>query len=109
MGCSTPGSPVFHDLAQIHAHWISYAIQPSHPLPPPFPFALLLSQHLFFIHLPLSGFNWQHMSLVPHSSWDLSSPTRDGTCIPRTARILNHLATSEAPTFNLKTEKKGHA
>ena len=33
--CSTPGFPVHHQiqkLAQTHAHWVSDAIQPSHPL-----------------------------------------------------------------------------
>uniref|UniRef100_A0AC11D8X8 CWC27 spliceosome associated cyclophilin n=1 Tax=Ovis aries TaxID=9940 RepID=A0AC11D8X8_SHEEP len=36
MDCSTPGRPVPHhlpELAQTHVHWISDAIQPSHPLP----------------------------------------------------------------------------
>ena len=38
--CSTPGFPVHHpllDLVQTHVHWISNALQPSHPLssPPP--------------------------------------------------------------------------
>ena len=35
MDCSTPGFPVHHqlpELAQIHVHWVSDAIQPSHPL-----------------------------------------------------------------------------
>ena len=48
MNCSTPGLPVLHWLpqfAQIQVHWISEAIQWSHPLPPPFPLALSLSQH----------------------------------------------------------------
>ena len=43
MNCSTPGFPVHHELlelAQIHVHWVSDAIQPSHPLSPPL---LLLS------------------------------------------------------------------
>ena len=46
--CSTPGSFVFHylpELAQIHAHWVSDAIQPSHPLSSPSPPAFNLSQH----------------------------------------------------------------
>ena len=33
--CSTPGFPVLHpllELAQIHIHWVGYAIQPSHSL-----------------------------------------------------------------------------
>ena len=35
MDCSTPGFPVHHqlpELAQTHIHWVSDAIQPSHPL-----------------------------------------------------------------------------
>ena len=38
MDCSLPGFPVLHHLlefAQIHVHWVSDAIQPSHPLPSP--------------------------------------------------------------------------
>ena len=45
---STPGLPVHHQLlefTQTHVHPVSDAIQPSHPLSPPSPFALNLSQH----------------------------------------------------------------
>ena len=38
--CSTPGSSVLHqvpELAQLHVHWVSDAIQPSHPLLSPSP------------------------------------------------------------------------
>ena len=48
MDCSMPGFPVLHyllELAQTHVHWVSDAIQPSHPLSPPSPLALSLSQH----------------------------------------------------------------
>ena len=48
--CSTPGSPVHHQLpepAQTHVHQVSDAIQPSHPLSPPSPPAFNL--------LPASG------------------------------------------------------
>ena len=48
MDWSTPGFPVLHyllELAQTHVYWISDAIQLSHPLPPPFPSALNLSQY----------------------------------------------------------------
>ena len=48
MDCSMPGFPVHHqllELTQTHAHWVSDAIQPSHPLPSPFPPAFNLSQH----------------------------------------------------------------
>ena len=50
MDCSTPGLPVHHQLpesTQTHVHWVSDAIQPSHPLSSPSP-ALNLSQHQDF-------------------------------------------------------------
>ena len=46
--CSTPGLPVHHqllELTQTHVHWVSDAIQPSHPLLSPSPPAFNLSQH----------------------------------------------------------------
>ena len=48
MNCSTPGLPVHHQLPEFtetHVHWISDAIQPSHPLSSPSPPALNLDQH----------------------------------------------------------------
>ena len=51
MDYSTPGFPVLHnllDFAQTHVHWVSDAIQPSHPLFPPSPPALNLFQHQGF-------------------------------------------------------------
>ena len=48
MNCSTPGFPVHPyllELAQAHVLWVDDAIQPSHPLSPPSPPALNLSQH----------------------------------------------------------------
>ena len=48
MNHSTPGLPVYHQLpesTQTHVHWVSDAIQPSHPLSSPSPPALSLSQH----------------------------------------------------------------
>ena len=47
-GWEHPGSSVLHclpELAQTHVHWVSDAIQPSHPLSPPSPPAFNLSQH----------------------------------------------------------------
>ena len=46
--CNTPGFPVLHYLSgftQTHVHWISDAIQPSHPLSPSSPSAFSLCQH----------------------------------------------------------------
>ena len=48
MDCSTQGFPVLHQLpefTQTHIHWVSDAMQPSHPLSSPSPPALNLSQH----------------------------------------------------------------
>ena len=51
MHCSMPGFPVLHcllEFAQTPVHWVGDTIQPSHPLPPPSPSALNLSQHQGF-------------------------------------------------------------
>ena len=48
MDCSMPGFLVLYhlpELAQTHVHWVSDAIQPSHPLSSPSPPALSISQH----------------------------------------------------------------
>ena len=48
MNCSTPGLPAHHqhpEFTQTHVHWVSDAIQPSHPLLSPSPPAPNPSQH----------------------------------------------------------------
>ena len=48
MDCSVPGFSVHYqlpELIQIHVHWASDTIQPSHPLSSPFPPAFNLAQH----------------------------------------------------------------
>ena len=48
MDCSMPGLPVHHQhlaFIQTHVHWVSDAIQQSHPLPSSSPPAFHLSQH----------------------------------------------------------------
>ena len=48
MDCSMPCFPVLHylpEFAPTHVYWVSNALQPSHPLSPPSPLALNLSQH----------------------------------------------------------------
>ena len=48
MNCSMPRLPVHHQLlefTQTYVHWVSDAIQPSHPLLTPSPPAFNLSQH----------------------------------------------------------------
>ena len=49
MDCSTPGFSSLHyllEFTQGHVHWVSDAIQPSHPLSSPSPPAFNLPQHL---------------------------------------------------------------
>ena len=72
MNRSTPGLPVHQQLpksTQTHVHWVSDAIQPSHPLSSPSPPALNLSQHqgLFkwvsyegSLYFALKGNNYEH-------------------------------------------------
>ena len=48
MDCNTPGFPVHHqlpELAPTHIHWVSDAIQPSHPVSSLSPPAFSLSQY----------------------------------------------------------------
>ena len=61
MDCSTPGFPVLHhlpELAQTHAYWVRDAIQLPHPLSPPFPLALRLSQ-LQSLFQWIGSVNWK--------------------------------------------------
>ena len=69
MNCSTPGLPVHHQLpefTQTHVHWVSDAIQPSHPLSSPSPPAPNPAQHQ-------SLFQWAN-SLI--TSVKATSPNR---------------------------------
>ena len=80
--CSTPGFPVHHQLpehVQTHVHRVSDAIQPScHPLSPPSPPALSLSQHqgisqrflfLFFLFNFILFLNLKHcISFAKHQN-----------------------------------------
>ena len=68
MVCSPPGFPLHHQLlefTQIHTHWVSDAIQPSHPLLFPSPLALNLSQHQ-------SLFKWVSSSHQVPKYWSFS-------------------------------------
>ena len=50
MDWSIPGSPVHHqlpELAQMHVHWVSDTIRPSHPLSSPFPPSIFPSIRVF--------------------------------------------------------------
>ena len=66
--CSTPGFLIHHqllELAQTHVHWVSDAIQPSHPLSSPSPPAFNLSQHKGHFQRVSSSY---HVAKVPGGS-----------------------------------------
>ena len=61
MNCSTLGFPVYHqllELAQTHVHWVSDAIQPSHPLLSPSPPAFHLCSIRVFSSEPVFHIRW---------------------------------------------------
>ena len=61
MNRRTPGLPIHHQLpefTQTHVHWVSDAIQPSHPLSSPSPPALNLSQHQGFSNESALRIRW---------------------------------------------------
>ena len=78
MNPSTPGLPVPHQLpefTQTHVHWVSDAIQPSHPLSSPFPPAPNSSQHQSLFQWVNSSHemakecsNYCTISLISHAS-----------------------------------------
>ena len=58
MKCTTTGSPVLHylpEFAQIHVHWVSDGIQPSHPLSSPSPLAFNFPQHHLMSHFSFTS------------------------------------------------------
>jgi len=68
MSCSIPGFRVLHyllEFAQTHVHWISDAIQPSHPLLSPSPPTFNLSQHQGF-------FQWVNSLHQMAKNWSFS-------------------------------------
>ena len=70
MGCSTLVFPVFHcllEFAHTHVHWVSDAIQPSHPLSSPSPLTLSLSQHELELHIRWPEYWGFSISVSPSS------------------------------------------
>ena len=59
--CSMPGLPVHHQLlefTQTHVHWLGDAIQPSHPLSPPSPSALIFPSIRIFSNESVLHIRW---------------------------------------------------
>ena len=70
MDCNMPGFAVLHYLlgfSHVHVHWISDAIQPSHPLPP-----LLLLPSIFPSIRVFSSDSTPHIRLPKYWSFSIS-------------------------------------
>ena len=108
MNCSMPGLPVHHQLlesTQTHVHWVSDAIQPSHPLLSLCPHALNLSQHQGLFQLVSSlnkvskvlEFQLQHQSFQWTPRTDLLQDGLVGSpCSPRDSQ-------ESSPTLQFKS------
>ena len=80
MDGSTPGLPVHHQLSefsQTHIHWISDAIQPSHPLLSPSPPAFNLSQHQGLFQWVSSSHQVKIMASGPITLWQIDGETME--------------------------------
>ena len=81
MDCSRPGFPVPHcllEFAWVHVHWISDAIQPSHPLSPSSLSAFNLAKHLshsFLLLLLLSRFSHVRLLATPWTAAHQAPPS----------------------------------
>ena len=70
--CSTLGLPVRHHLLefpQTHVHWVSDAIQTSHPLSSPSPLTFCLSKHQYLMLLMLGGIGGRRKRERQRMSW----------------------------------------
>ena len=108
MDCSMPGLLVHHQLLEItqtHVHWVSDAIQPSHPLSFPSPPTFNLSQHqglftwvssshqvakVLEFQLQLQSFHWIFRTDLLYD-WLVGSP-----CSPRDSQ-----ESSPTPQFKI--------
>ena len=109
MNHSTPGLPVHHQLpesTQIHVHWVTDAIQPSHPPSSPSTPALSLSQHqglfkwvssshqvakVLEFQLQHQSFQWTPKGLISFRMDGVGSP-----CSPRDSQSLLQHHSSKA-------------
>ena len=106
MECSVPGFPVLHyllEFAQTHAHWVSDVTQSSHPLSPPSPLALNLSQHQGLFQWVCSSYQVakllelqsQHQSF----QWIFRANLFDFFVVQRTLKSLFQYHNSKASFF----------
>ena len=97
MDCSTPCFlvlPHLPELAQIHVHWVSDAIQPSHPLSYPSSPAFNLSQHQGL-------FQWGDSSHLVAKGWKLPLQHQSFRWIIRVGFFNEFIPNSGLPTCQL--------
>ena len=105
-GCNMPDFPLLHyllEFAQTHIHWVSDAIQPSHPLSPLSPPAFNLSQHQGLFHESALRIRWPKywsfsFSISPSNEYSelisFSTELVCSSCCPR-----DYQKSSPAPQF----------
>ena len=105
MNCSTPGLSVHHylpEFPQTHIHWVSDAIQPSHPLSHPFPPAPNLSQYQGLFQWVVCCIRW-----TKYGSFNLSISTSNEYSNPLGLTGLISLLSERFPRgFSSTTIKK---
>ena len=124
VNCSTPGLPVHHHLpefTQTRVHWVSDAIQPSHPLSSPSPPAPNPSQHQSFPMSQLFAWGGQSTavsalaSVLPKKSqgWSPCSPrdSQESSPTPQFKRINSSaLSLLHSPTLtSIHDHRKNHS
>ena len=91
MNCSMPGFPVIHylpEFAQTHVHWVGDAIQPSHPLMPPFLLPSIFSSIRVFSNELALHIRWsEHWNF----SFSISS-----------VELLSHSASASVLSMNIQ-------
>ena len=121
MNPSTPGLPVHHQLpefTQTHAHRVSDAIQPSHPLSSPSPLAPNPSQH----HCLFQGVNSSHevdkvleFQLQHHSFQRnpranfLQNGLVGSPCSPRDSRVFSNITVQKHQFFGAQPSSQSNS
>ena len=100
MNRSTPGLPVHHQLpefTQTHIHWVSDAIQPSHPLSSPSPPAPSPSQHQSLFHESTLAWGGQSIGVSALASFLPKKSQGWSPSVPGTLKNLPQHHSSKAP------------
>ena len=120
MNHSTPGLPVHHQLpefTQTHVHWVSDAIQPSHPGSSPSP-APNLSQHQSLFQWINSShevakvleFQLQHHSLQRNPRVDLLQNGLVGSpCSPRDSQVFSNTTVQKHQFFGAQLSSQSNS